>query len=354
MHCKGTDTVMMNTIWHEPETVRRFFWLPVMVVLLVCALVIATPSISTYGGPCAGEEVLAMEFGPNWENDYDYIFNTSSRSNTDVSSVNIGGDQCLRVVYPAGKTGIGLKFRVALPPSDHYILSYDVMFGDGFDFVLGGKMPGLFGGVGQTGGNVIRDGSGFSSRTMWKKNGFMQTYVYHAEQSRKWGDPISTDSPVLIPGQMHHVTMETIMNTPGVADGIVRIWVDGRLVIEGTDYLFRYDNSLHIDKTGISTFFGGNTKEWAAKKDEEAFFCNYKVMAGDTAQCTATDLSSSYGSAGYVSPDERLMVQSVYEAAIKDINNMRIASNMIAANNYDGRAGVADMRSIRRRPGRSR
>jgi hypothetical protein len=50
-------------------------------------------------------------------------------------------------------------------------LSYYVRFSENFDFVKGGKLPGLFGGVGNSGGEIPDGTDGFSTRFMWRRNG---------------------------------------------------------------------------------------------------------------------------------------------------------------------------------------
>ena len=54
------------------------------------------------------------------------------------------------------------------------IVSYELAFDSGFDWVKGGKLPGLRGGLNSTGcsgGNKATGLDCFSSRLMWRKNG---------------------------------------------------------------------------------------------------------------------------------------------------------------------------------------
>ena len=54
------------------------------------------------------------------------------------------------------------------------LLSYEVAFDSGFNYVLGGKLPGFRGGPdpdGCSGGNASTGANCFSSRLMWRKNG---------------------------------------------------------------------------------------------------------------------------------------------------------------------------------------
>ena len=54
------------------------------------------------------------------------------------------------------------------------LLSYEMAFEEGFDWVKGGKLPGLRGGLNSTGCSGGKLASGmdcFSARLMWRRNG---------------------------------------------------------------------------------------------------------------------------------------------------------------------------------------
>lgn len=95
-----------------------------------------------------------------------------SRSNTSV----------LEVTYPAGSfshdTG-GAQLYNLWNTTDgsafqSMVVSYEVAFDSGFDWVKGGKLPGLRGGpnaTGCSGGNEPSGADCFSTRLMWRKGG---------------------------------------------------------------------------------------------------------------------------------------------------------------------------------------
>lgn len=85
----------------------------------------------------------------------------------------------LRVTYPAGSfshnTG-GAQFYSlfnSATPFQTMMLEYEVAFDQNFDFVKGGKLPGLRGGSpnGCSGGNFPDGLTCFSARLMWRQNG---------------------------------------------------------------------------------------------------------------------------------------------------------------------------------------
>ena len=81
------------------------------------------------------------------------------------------------MAYPAGslspsgaalygrKRG-GASFKLQLPggPYDALALRYHVRFGEGFEFVRGGKLPGLYSGTHYAGGNIPDGTNGLSTR----------------------------------------------------------------------------------------------------------------------------------------------------------------------------------------------
>ena len=65
-----------------------------------------------------------------------------------TSACGVGGGKCLRVSYvptpAAGENGSPvLQTMIAIPPAREYSFSYDLMFEDGWEWVRGGKLPGL-------------------------------------------------------------------------------------------------------------------------------------------------------------------------------------------------------------------
>lgn len=184
----------------------------------------------------------------------------------------------LRVHYPEGGVGPGeggAQFRVALPASfDRLFVAYRVRFAPGFDFVRGGKLPGLIGGEGNTGGETPDGTDGWSARMMWRTDGDAVQYVYHPEQPGTYGEdfPWDRDGQRRFDDAWHVVEHEIVMNTPGANDGAVRGWWDGELALERTGVRFRDVDTFAIDGFYFSTFFGGGDPSWAPTRDEHVDF----------------------------------------------------------------------------------
>jgi hypothetical protein len=191
----------------------------------------------------------------------------------------------LRVLYP--KDGVGpeeggaqwnLKLRESYP---EVYCSYMVRFAPGFDFVKGGKLPGLAGGKANTGGRKPDGNDGWSARIMWRPDGKAVQYVYHADQQTIYGDDLvwklDGKPVVFVPGTWHHVETRVVMNTPGKKDGIIQSWFDGKPALDRQDLRFRNIDTFAIDLFYFSTFFGGAGKDWAASKDEYVYYDNFMI-----------------------------------------------------------------------------
>lgn len=189
----------------------------------------------------------------------------------------------LQVHYPKGSVGPsegGAQFMVRLPRGyDELYCAYQVRFAAGFNFIRGGKLPGLVGGSHPTGGRPRDDG--FSARLMWRTGGAAVQYVYYPQQASTYG----VDLPYLLaggparfqPGVWHRVEHRLVMNTPGQANGILQAWIDGQLALDQHDRVWRLDASVHVDALYFSTFFGGNDPSWGAARDESVDFDDFIV-----------------------------------------------------------------------------
>ena len=51
-------------------------------------------------------------------------------------------------------------------------------------------------------------------------------------------------------------------------DGVLRTWLDGELVGEETEMLWRLYNNVTVSFMHMSTFFGGSDRTWASPQDQ--------------------------------------------------------------------------------------
>ena len=188
--------------------------------------------------------------------------------------------RCLRMEYPIGSVGPrdgGGQFRVKLPPRDEYYLGYRVKFEEGFDFQRGGKLPGLCGGRANTGGNRPT-GDGWSARYMWGREGRTTIYLYHMDQRSQYGDGLSLNTS-LEPGRWHRLVQRIKVNAPEQRNGELQVWIDGREVLRRDDIRYRNVSGAQVDTFYFSTFHGGNSADWAPRRDSFARFDDFRIGA---------------------------------------------------------------------------
>ncbi len=199
------------------------------------------------------------------------------------------GNQAMQWNYPQGSVGPTAGGGQFEPPNnaqaDEIYMSYNIQFKPGFEWVLGGKLPGLKGGPQSYYSGVQKPGwsDGFSNGLMWghgyagqDDKGGIYFYTYYQDQSGLYGDSyrwgnfkFQTD-----PGRWYNITIRMVMNTiksdgsGGNYDGIMEGFVDGKLVVSKTGMRFRNTSSVHIDKMKIYSHFGGSGSEYGAARDE--------------------------------------------------------------------------------------
>lgn len=197
------------------------------------------------------------------------------------------GTKALAVRFPAhtyGPEKNGAVWRLDFDRSYEAIeVRFDVMFKENFGFVRGGKLPGLFGGEGNTGGNKPTGSDGFSARMMWREDGRVVQYLYYPDQPDRYGhqipwiDPATGKQVRFIAGQWHTVVHRLFMNTPGKKDGELWAFFDDQLVLKMDSIRFRDTDAFSIDGFLFSTFFGGGDSSWQTVADETVFFDNFQI-----------------------------------------------------------------------------
>ena len=169
-------------------------------------------------------------------------------------------------------------------PTDEAYLRYFVRFPADFDFVKGGKLPGLYGGT-VTSGRKIPDGTdGFSTRFMWRAHGAAEVYAY-LPSSVGHGTSLGRGSWVWPTGVWVEVQEHVRLNTPGRSDGVIQVRLNGVPVLDESDLVFRTVAELRIEGLFFSTFFGGGDASWATPRDQYAEFAGFTVASSCVSPC---------------------------------------------------------------------
>lgn len=157
--------------------------------------------------------------------------------------------------------------------------AYKIKFAPGFDFVKGGKLPGIAGGTANTGGKKPTGYDGWSVRLMWRPQGKLVQYVYHPDQLRPFGDSFEWNMPPIETGKWHTIKTRVRLNRPKKHDGLIQSWFDGKLVLDRRDIRFRDNNKLQIDRYMFASFFGGSDSSWAPKRDQWLYLDEFIISA---------------------------------------------------------------------------
>jgi len=243
-----------------------------------------------------------------------------------LSIVEDNNEKVLRVLYKKGKISLGkypytstyTGFQSIItipkknrPKEDIYnpqevTLEYFVKFENNFEWVIGGKLPGLAGGTVPGGGEYLQKGkmtNGFSARFMWHvmkgKPGMIQ-YLYHPGRAGAYGQKVYGTGPllsksnpakalntrdyntmmVLQKNKWYKIRQTIKANTPKKANGTMKIWIDDALTasIGGLKYIADSKHGTYsVDKLFFSTFYGGSSMDYAPSRNTYTRFKNIRI-----------------------------------------------------------------------------
>jgi len=243
----------------------------------------AEPSIAERSGTPAE---LAAILGPDVTQRKDGEFGSDRWTLVDAGA-RVDGGTALRVHYPRGSASPeasrvygspGGGMQMFLPATgrslDDAYLRYWVRFPTDFEFVRGGKLPGLFGGTEVSGGEQPDGTNGFSTRLMWRSLGAGEVYLYAPHES---GASLGRGSWTWPRGAWTCVEQHVTLNRPGSNDGSVTVWLNGTQVLSRQGILYRTVDSLKIDGIFFSTFYGGADPGWAPSRDEHVDFAGFAL-----------------------------------------------------------------------------
>ncbi|KAL5636294.1 hypothetical protein ACGC1H_004944 [Rhizoctonia solani] len=206
--------------------------------------------------------------------------------------------------FTSGVAG-GISFY-AYGPSDlssgnEFTLGYSIFFESGFDFVHGGKLPGLYGGTSNEEAASCSGGrhaeTCFSTRFMWRDQGSAELYVYlPSDPANKslcdgaripgrnicesdYGMSLGRGSFYFKAGQWNYVAQRIKLNTPGKADGELQVWYDGKSIWSVGGVVFRGAgmDASRVRGLMVQSFFGGHEASWASRKDQRLWFADFSV-----------------------------------------------------------------------------
>ncbi|KAJ3212652.1 hypothetical protein HDU67_003680 [Dinochytrium kinnereticum] len=220
-------------------------------------------------------------------------------------------ENVIRVSYPEGSFkpsstpvgGFGISAQpLNLKTNQTVTLEYQVFFPNDFDFNLGGKLPGLFGGqFGCSGGDSATDC--FSARFMWRSGGLGETYMYVNQDAQvrnlcrppllvrnticnpEYGISVDRGGFKFVKGSWNHIRQTIRLNSFSssnrpVEDGTLTVFHNNNLSFSLNNVVFRLKPSVSFIGIDIETFFGGATREYASPKNQFSFLKGFRLFRG--------------------------------------------------------------------------
>ncbi len=211
-----------------------------------------------------------------------------------VQSPRFDGDWSFLVRVPRGQhTGIAWQWhfsRFGLPEPEEVHFRYYIRFADNWWLNYTsqvGKLPGPAGtyGVAGWGGRPSSGDDGWSARmSNYDRGGYVEPsfYCYHADMTGIYGNNWIWGADAYMQRNRWYcvetyVKMNSITGSAGNNDGILRGWIDGRLVFERTDIRFRDVDRLKVQFCWFNVYVGGS---WAAEHDMDVYFDNMVIATG--------------------------------------------------------------------------
>ncbi|OJT02033.1 hypothetical protein TRAPUB_7567 [Trametes pubescens] len=244
------------------------------------------------------------------------------------------GELSMKAHYPAGSFTFsntpqgGISFyapgpaSVDLTTAKEATFGYSVYFPSGFQFVKGGKLPGLcmshqtlrsvserltkfvFPDGGDSDSEAVscsggrRDDGCFSARLMWRTNGAGELYTYlppdyDANQAVCDIPPFSTCNDVYgasvgrgsftwQTGGRTTISQRVRLNDAGQENGELELFANGKSVVSVGGLVLRNSSAGRIRGIQMQTFFGGSDSSWASPVDQDVYFSDFSVAITET------------------------------------------------------------------------
>lgn len=214
------------------------------------------------------------------------------------------GSWALAANYKAGGVGYDAGWSyyangpVDISSAREVELTYKVFFANGFTWVKGGKLPGMYGGVGSatgcSGGDQASRDVCFSARVMWREKGAAELYTYlplsnvNTEACRASGSKSVCDNQTyglsfgrgnssFKSGSWVTVKERTRLNDVGKANGYIHLTVDGNTAIKADNVEIRKRNDAKFEGVMMSSFFGGASASYAPSSSQQAWFKDFTL-----------------------------------------------------------------------------
>jgi hypothetical protein len=179
----------------------------------------------------------------------------------------------LQVDLPKGATGkgdsaeprSGMGFRWTpdtLKSARTACLTYSLRLPKDFDFGTGGALPGLYGGPADEPTDSNRT-PGFSARYRWNGDGTAEIRATTADTPNGMSLLIDPNWFKVERGTWVTFEEEVVLNTPGAHNGILRVWIDGKMRFEHKSLMFNAKDGGHFAGVIADVHYSRPDLSWA-------------------------------------------------------------------------------------------
>lgn len=172
-------------------------------------------------------------------------------------------------VHSAAKGGVSFAWDPrAVRGKTAACLVYSVLLPAGFQFHHGGLLPGIRGAE-----NADRLKEGFMALIAWRRNGRLGATTFVDKRS----GPVEVEPFTFPEGRWVKLEQEVVLNDPKKANGILRVWVDGKLVIDRGDLAYRDRPEVTIAGVSANVHYGHEDPAHGAPKDTTIWLTPFEI-----------------------------------------------------------------------------
>lgn len=172
-------------------------------------------------------------------------------------------------VVPKG--GISFPWQPrALKDKSTVCLSYQILLPSDFDFNLGGALPGL---IGQADQSTDR----FLVRLGWQQGGGISVTNFVTLDGKKFRQVADGEGATIPRGRWVQLDQEVVLNGADQENGILRVWVDGSLVIDKADFAYRVKPDISLAGVAADLFYSGEDISARAPADARVWLSPFEI-----------------------------------------------------------------------------
>jgi hypothetical protein len=261
----------------------------VLIGLAAVVAVIRSYLVSSAAAPCSGRYLTSMAFPL----ERDGVVLTA----TDIQARSAGADASLvdnleivrlqggpvpvamKVALPQGAGGPGAASKGGIsfawqPRSmrgqSAVCLAYHLLLPADFDFGLGGVLPGVQ-------GQADSASDRFLAQPTWGQGGAMTASSRATLGGKTANQAADGDGSALPRGQWVKLEQEVVLNAPDQKNGVLRVWLDGHLVAERADLVYRTTPDVGLSGIAADIFYRGDAATSRLTADARVLLSAFEI-----------------------------------------------------------------------------